>query len=167
VSALTPHGILSVGQAMPSLSELEALAKAAQALARAQLTGKLAGAASIKAKLALPTPPTLAAAAALKAAAALAVSPGLGPTLQIEANAGLVAALEAQLAGLTLPDFGLGAFGVAGYSYEGSVGELGGRVSAALNSGLPGGSANDVCYGVLLVATAPEVVGLLKRLLVG
>lgn len=165
--ALTPLGIVSVSAALPAMSELEGIAAAAQALARAELSGKLAGAVSVQARLTLPQPPGLAVFASAKVAAQVALQPALAaPTLQVTGNAALIAMLQAQLGGLTLPDFGLGAAGVAAYKYEGEIGTFAPSLGGHTNSGLPGGSAGDVGYAVVLVATAPAAVAALKRLLI-
>ncbi len=165
---LTPLGVVSVGQALPGMLTLEDLAAAAQGLARAQLSGKLAGAASVKVALTVPPPPGIKVAASLQVAAQVAVTPQFAlPGLQIEGNLSLIAALQAQLEGLALPDFGLGAFGVGAYKYEGAIGQLAPKLGAATNDGLPGGSASDAGYAVVLVATAPAAVAALKQLLIG
>ena len=50
------------------------------------------------------------------------------------------------------------------YEYEGTVGDFGGELDAELASGLPGGTALDVAFGVVLVATAPAAISALKSL---
>jgi hypothetical protein len=166
--AITPLGVVSVGQALPGMVTLEDLAAAAQALARAQISGRLAGAASVKVALTLPPPPGVKALAALQVAAQVAVTPQFAlPGLQVEGNAALIAGLQAQLGGLTLPDFGLGAAGVAAYKYSGTIDSLSASLGAHTNDGLPGGSGSDVGYAVVLVATAPAAVAALKSLLIG
>jgi hypothetical protein len=166
--AVTPLGIVSVGAALPGMAELEDLAAAAQALARAELQGSLDGAVNVTAALTIPDPPGLEVIAAAQVAAQLAADVSISaPTLQIAGNAALVATLELALQGLTLPDFGLGAAGVAAYKFEGTIDSLAPGLGAHTNDGLPGGSGADVGYAVVLVATAPAAVAALKRLLIG
>jgi hypothetical protein len=164
---LTPLGIVSVGAALPGMVTLESLAATAQALAAAELTGKLSGAVSVSAALVLPPPPQLKAVGAFQVAAQLALNPQISsPSLQVAGNAQLIAELQLKLSGLVLPDFGLGAAGVAAYKYQGTIDELGAKVTANTSDGLPGGSGSDVGYAVLLVATAPAAVEALKNLLI-
>lgn len=164
---LSPLGVVSVGAAMPGMSELMGLLEAAQGLARLELKGKLTGLTSVSAALAVPPLPGVVAAAAGKLAVQLALNPSIAaPSLQLSANAKIAGEISAKLGGLAVPDFGLGAAGVAAYRYNGDVGDLGGRVSAATGNGLPGGSAGDQCFAVLLVTTAPAAAAALARLLI-
>jgi hypothetical protein len=164
---LTPLGVLSVSAAIPSLAELEALAAAAQATAKLEITGKLTGLASVQLGLTFPPPPSVQAEAAAKLAVQLALNPSIAaPSLQIAANAKLIGELNAQLALLVMPTLPLGAFGVAAYKYEGTIDSLGPGVTGATSNGLPGGTGADVGYAVLLVATAPAAVAALQQLLV-
>ncbi len=164
---LTPLGVMSVSAAIPSLAELEALAEAAQASAKVQIAGKLQGLASVQLGLTFPPPPSVQAAAAAKIAAQLALNPSIAaPSLQIAANAKIIGELNAEFALLVMPELPLGAFGIAAYKYEGQVNTLGSGLGGATQNGLPGGSGNDVCYAITLVATAPAAVAALKSLLV-
>lgn len=165
---LTPLGVMSASAAIPSLAELEALAAAAQASAKVQIQGKLTGLASVSLGLTVPPPPTVVAAAAAKLAVQLALNPSIAaPSLQVAANAKIAGELNAELALLVMPTLALGAFGIAGYKYEGTIDELGSKVAGATAGGLPGGSGADFGYAVVLVATAPAAVAALKQLLVG
>lgn len=164
---LTPLGVVSVAVALPGMAELLELLEAAQNAARFQILGKLAGLASVSAALALPPPPGATALAAGKLAVQLALNPSIAaPSLQVSANAKVVAELQAELGGLVPPPFDLGAFGVAAYTYEGTIDSLGSTVTAATGEGLPGGTGADVGYAVVLVATAPAAVAALKALLI-
>lgn len=165
--AITPCGVVSVGVAIPGMSELMSLLDAAQSAAKLQITGKLQGLASVSAALAVPPLPGVTAAAAAKLAVQLALNPSIAaPSLQVSANAKIAGELTAQLGSLVLPDMGLGAFGVAAYKYEGSMDTLGPSVGSATSGGLPGGSGTDVGYAVVLVATAPAAIEALKKILI-
>lgn len=164
---LTPLGVVSVGAAVPGMAELMQLLDAAQNAARLELLGKLTGLASVSAALAVPPLPGVTAAAAAKLAAQLALNPSIAaPSLQVSANAKIAGEIQAKLGGLALPDLGLGAFGVAAYRYDGTIGALGSSVTAATGDGLPGGTANDAGYAVLLVSTTPAAVAALKKILI-
>lgn len=164
---LTPHGVVSVGVAIPGMTELLDLLTAAQNAAKFQILGKLAGLASVSAALAVPPLPGVTAAAAAKLAAQLALNPSIAaPSLQVSANAKVVAELQAELGGLVPPPFDLGASGVAAYTYQGTIDSLGSSVSAATSGGLPGGTGADVGYAVVLVATTPAAIEALRKLLV-
>lgn len=161
---LTALGILTVGQAVPGMSILEAIARAKDLELKAELQGKLAGALAVTAALTIPPLPTVRVVAAAKVAAQLAINPQFSlPSLQLAANVSLIASLRAKL-GFTLPDFHLGTAGVAAYTYSGQVGAFGPKLQGALGGGLPGGQSDDACYGVVLTATAPQAIAALAQL---
>lgn len=163
----TALGVVSASVALPGMAELDALARSAQAAATLELTGKLAGTASVSAALAVPPLPGVTATAAAKLAVQLALNPSVAaPSLQVAANVQLTAELNAQLEALVMPDLGLGAAGIGAYKYEGSMDSLGPELGGLTNGGLPGGSGADLAYGVLLVATTPAAIEALRKLLI-
>lgn len=163
----TPLGVVSVAAALPGMAELDALARAAQAAASLEITGKLTGLASVSAALAVPPLPGVTAAAAAKLAVQLALNPSIAaPSLQVAANVKIAADLNAQLGALLMPDLGLGAAGIGAYKYEGTMDSLGSGFGGVTSGGLPGGSGSDVAYAILLVATAPAAIAALKSCLI-
>lgn len=157
---------MSVAAAVPGMAQLMQLLDAAQAAARLEITGKLAGLANVSAALTIPPLPGVVAEAAGKLAVQLALNPSVAaPSAQVSANGSIAAELNAKLGGLLLPDLGLGAFGVAGYRYDGTIDSLGPSVSGALGAGLPGGNGSDHGYAVLLVATEPAAIAALRKVL--
>lgn len=163
---LTTFGSLSLADAIPAMATLDTAMRAADLKAKAELSGKLKGLVSVGAALKLPPPPTARAEAAIKVAAQIAASVQLQkPTLQLNANAKLQAELLAALA-VTLPSFPLGTAGIAAYGYEGAIGELSGKLNGAIGNGLPGGTAQDGCYAVVLLAEVPAAIAALKQVLV-
>jgi hypothetical protein len=150
------------------MSELEDLLAAAQAAATLQIQGKLAGLASVQLALTVPPLPGVTAAAAAKLAVQLAANPSIAaPSLQVAANAKLIGELNAQLAALVMPSLPLGAAGVGAYKVQGTMDSVAGALGNHISNGLPGGSGQDVAYGVLLIATAPAAIAALKELVIG
>ena len=120
-----------------------------------RLNGQLAGALRVSGQLGFRLPTVAARIEAVgRLAAQLQVTPP-GVKFNISANASLIAALKAQLKILAAIYAAFGTSGVEAFIIESKAGAAGGEFNNAIGNGLPGGTANDQVYALVLATRFP------------
>lgn len=155
---LTYLGGGSLGSRMPT-------ALAANAAALADLQAKLAGLLVLQTQLTI-TPPSIAMQIALAAQATAQLTAAItlpGIALSITSIATIIAQLTAQVSALLSIQASFGTVGLHAYRYSGTVAGLGGKLSAELASGLPGGAgANANSEAIILAAEDAGMIAVLQ-----
>ena len=149
-------GAFSVGSILPTTL-------AAFGAVEGDLRSQLAAAGNLSLSLQVGIPSVAVQAQALATFEAGVSEPYLG--IGIDANISAIAAINAQLTALGGIVAALGTAGVVLLTSDTTLGALGGEITSAVASGIPGATTSDHCNAITLIATTPAAWAAMQALL--